>query len=222
MSEQPVTHPAAAVPAPIAPAAPHVPSALAAAPQSSSKPEITFDEFAKVDLRVARILVAENHPSADRLFRLQLDDGSGTPRQMAFLFMSLCLLSVGIATACWVHGATLVMPFAGLELLAVATALLLYARHATDRESIHLRTGLLTVEHVSGRSVERVELTPAWVRVEPQHGDRSLVELSGQGRRIAVGRFVRPELRRQLADELRWALRRGQGVQIASRAGEAP
>ena len=41
MSEQPVTHPAAAVPAPIAPAAPHVPSALAAAPQSSSKPEIT-------------------------------------------------------------------------------------------------------------------------------------------------------------------------------------
>ena len=82
MSEQPVTHPAAAVPAPITPAAPHVPSALAAAPQSSSKPEITFDEFAKVDLRVARILVAENHPSADRLFRLQLDDGSGTLRQI--------------------------------------------------------------------------------------------------------------------------------------------
>lgn len=79
MSEQPATHPAAAVPAPIAPA---VPSAPAAAPQSSSKPEITFDEFAKVDLRVARILVAENHPSADRLFRLQLDDGSGTPRQI--------------------------------------------------------------------------------------------------------------------------------------------
>ncbi len=70
------SHPSAAVPAVIAPAAP------GAAPQSSAKPEITFDEFAKVDLRVARILVAENHPSADRLFRLQLDDGSGTPRQI--------------------------------------------------------------------------------------------------------------------------------------------
>ena len=44
--------------------------------------------------------------------------------------------------------------------------------------------------------------------VEPQHGDRSLIELSGQGRSISVGRFVRPELRRELADELRWALRR--------------
>jgi uncharacterized membrane protein len=45
--------------------------------------------------------------------------------------------------------------------------------------------------------------------VEPEHGDGSLIELSGQGQRIVVGRFVRPELRRQLADELRWALRRG-------------
>lgn len=46
------------------------------------KPQIAFDEFAKVDLRVARIVRAENHPDADRLFVLQLDDGSGTPRQI--------------------------------------------------------------------------------------------------------------------------------------------
>jgi uncharacterized membrane protein len=59
-----------------------------------------------------------------------------------------------------------------------------------------------------GRRVERVEFAPAWVRVEPRHGDHSLIELSGQGRRISVGRFVRPELRREFADELRWALRR--------------
>lgn len=52
------------------------------AAQPASKPQITFDEFAKVDLRIARILQAENHPSADRLFKLQVDDGSGTPRQI--------------------------------------------------------------------------------------------------------------------------------------------
>ena len=147
---------------------------------------------------------------------------SGTPRQMAVFFTSLCVLSLGIAAICWMHGATLVVPFAGLELLAVATALLLYARHATDSESLYLRPGRLVVEHVSGRSVERVEFTPAWVRVEPQRGDRSLVELSGQGRCIAVGRFIRPELRRQLADELRWALRRGHGLQTPAPASEAP
>lgn len=46
------------------------------------KPAITFDDFAKVDLRVAKIVHAENHPNADKLFKLQLDDGSGTPRQI--------------------------------------------------------------------------------------------------------------------------------------------
>ncbi|MEO1585562.1 MAG: methionine--tRNA ligase subunit beta [Planctomycetota bacterium] len=50
--------------------------------EHATKPEITFDEFAKVDLRVATITEAEPHPDADRLLRLQLDDGSGTPRQI--------------------------------------------------------------------------------------------------------------------------------------------
>ncbi|MBS0189237.1 MAG: methionine--tRNA ligase subunit beta [Planctomycetes bacterium] len=48
----------------------------------TAKPTITFEDFAKVDLRVAKIVKAELHPSADRLFKLQLDDGTGTPRQI--------------------------------------------------------------------------------------------------------------------------------------------
>lgn len=47
-----------------------------------AKPEITFDEFAKIDLRVATVVSAEAHPNADKLLKLQLDDGSGTPRQI--------------------------------------------------------------------------------------------------------------------------------------------
>jgi methionyl-tRNA synthetase len=58
------------------------PATAPAAPGASSKPQITFEDFAKVDLRVAKVLHAENHPSADKLFKLQLDDGSGTPRQI--------------------------------------------------------------------------------------------------------------------------------------------
>ncbi|MCA9311145.1 MAG: methionine--tRNA ligase subunit beta [Phycisphaerales bacterium] len=49
---------------------------------SEPKPQITFDDFAKVDLRIARITQAEPHPNADRLLKLQLDDGSGEPRQI--------------------------------------------------------------------------------------------------------------------------------------------
>jgi len=133
------------------------------------------------------------------------------PRQLLAFYASLCAVSLVIAGAFWSQGAVLVMPFAGLEMLAVGAALLLYARHAADGEVIRLRPGRLTVRRISGPHVEQVEFAPAWVRVEPETSDRSLIELSGQGRRISVGRFVRPELRRQLADELRWALRRWQG-----------
>jgi uncharacterized membrane protein len=133
-----------------------------------------------------------------------------TPRQMLWFFGSLSLLSLSIGGFFWLQGATLVLPFAWVELLAVAAALFVYTRHATDSEHIELQPGRLVVEHACGRRVERVEFVASWVRVEPESGDRSLVELSGQGLRICVGRFVRPELRRQLAEELRWALRRSQ------------
>ncbi len=49
---------------------------------AESKPMISFEEFAKVDLRVAKITHAEAHPNADRLIKLQLDDGAGEPRQI--------------------------------------------------------------------------------------------------------------------------------------------
>lgn len=66
-----------ATPAKAGPAA-ATPASVATGP----KPVVSFDDFAKLDLRVARIVKAENHPSADRLLKLQLDDGSGQPRQI--------------------------------------------------------------------------------------------------------------------------------------------
>lgn len=134
------------------------------------------------------------------------------PHHLLGVVGSICTVSLGIGVFFWLQGLPLVLPFAGLEVGAVALAFLIYARHATDREWIELQAGSLVVERAFGRRVQRVEFAPAWVRVEPEHGDRSLVELSGQGRRISVGRFVRPEARRQLAEELRWALRRWQGL----------
>jgi len=137
------------------------------------------------------------------------------PRQLLGAYLLLCLLALAISFGFWQRGALFVLPFAGLELIAAGAAFLLYARHAADRERLVLRPGLLTVECTLGRHTERVEFAPAWVRVEPEHNDRSLIELSGQGKRVWVGRFVRPELRRALADELRLALRR---CSTASRA----
>jgi len=50
--------------------------------EPQAKPPIQFEEFARVDLRVARILEARDHPNADRLLVLKLDDGTGEQRQI--------------------------------------------------------------------------------------------------------------------------------------------
>jgi methionyl-tRNA synthetase len=85
--------PPAKVDAPKAPAAPAAasapaatatqvgPSAPAAVPASEAAPKaaepqlIAIDDFVKVDLRVAQILVAERVPKADKLLRLEVDLG---------------------------------------------------------------------------------------------------------------------------------------------------
>ncbi len=132
---------------------------------------------------------------------------SVTPAQLGWLYASLCVVSLGIGTLFWFQGAVLVLPFAGLELAGVGLAFLVYARHAGDGETISLLGRQLVVEtETAGRS-ERAEFHREWVRVEPRAGDRSLIELSGQGRSVNVGRYVRPELRPALAQEIRRALR---------------
>ncbi len=40
-----------------------------------SKPTIQYDDFIKLDLRIATIISAEAHPKADRLVKLQIDLG---------------------------------------------------------------------------------------------------------------------------------------------------
>jgi uncharacterized membrane protein len=132
---------------------------------------------------------------------------SVSPRQLGLAYASLCTVSLCIAFAFWTQGATMVLPYATVELIAVGVAFVVYARHATDGERIELRDSRLVVEFENGGKLERAEFQRDWVRVEPQSGDRSLIEVYGQGRSIKVGRFIRPELRPVLAREIRLALR---------------
>jgi uncharacterized membrane protein len=144
---------------------------------------------------------------------------SVTPAQLGWLYGTLCVLSLGIGTIFWYQGAVLILPFAALELAAVGVAFLAYARHATDGETISLEGRQLVVELENAGHLQRAEFDRDWVRVEPGVSDRSLVELSARGRRVNVGRYLRPELRPVLAQEIRKALReapepwRGSGEQ---------
>jgi methionine--tRNA ligase beta chain len=45
-----------------------------------TKPNIAFDDFAKLDLRVGTITAAERVPKADKLLKLTIDLGEASPR----------------------------------------------------------------------------------------------------------------------------------------------
>lgn len=49
---------------------------------SEPLPPISYDLFAKIDFRVATIRSAEAHPNADKLLKIQLDDGTPEGRQV--------------------------------------------------------------------------------------------------------------------------------------------
>jgi uncharacterized membrane protein len=133
------------------------------------------------------------------------------PRQLAAVYLSLCVVAALIGGAFYLQGAPWVAAFAGIELLALGAALLVFARHAGDREILTLGAGRLHVQRRHGRHTDEHELPLAWLTVEPVAGQGSLVQLRGRGQQVRVGRHLRPQDRATLALELRQAQRRALG-----------
>ena len=150
-------------------------------------------------------LSADHAPSQGSvvLWRLKRH-GLISPAQLGWFYLSLCLASLGVAAFLSSQNASVVMTFA---LLAIGTAFVVYSRHSGDTEKIVLQNGQLVVELETAGRIERAAFNRASVRIEPRNEDGSLIEVSGQGRSVQVGRHVRPELRPLLAREIRFALR---------------
>lgn len=134
-------------------------------------------------------------------------NSSFVPGRLVGVFIGLSAVLLGIGAGFWWLGAPVVLPLAGVELLALGVAFRICSRHAGDAETLTLVERELNVEHRFGRGVEHAAFRAEWVRVEPVHGEGSLVEITGQGHRMRVGRYLRPEQRTALAQELRRALR---------------
>lgn len=128
----------------------------------------------------------------------------------AFRFGLICLVLLLSGGTVLAMSSGSVQPW--LPGLAIAGALsaagvVQLARIASDGEHIAMRAGLVRVTLRHAGRVRTADFMPRWMRIEPEQHDRSLIRLSGQGRSITVGVHIPPEERRQLADELRWALR---------------
>jgi uncharacterized membrane protein len=133
---------------------------------------------------------------------------SVSPKQFVCFYLSLAVVSLVIAFMLDLIGAWLVLPFTGIELLAVGIAFAIYARHAVDYERIRLFPNRLVIERVSAEQVTQFEFNPRWVRIEPGATPRDQIKLVSRGETIMIGQHLAQYRRAQFAAELRmWLMR---------------
>jgi uncharacterized membrane protein len=129
---------------------------------------------------------------------------STSPRDLLWILASIAVLSCGIGAAFAWLGAWLVLPFAGLEVLALAAAFLLNGRHAADYERFALREGKLVLEICEAERLARYEFQPARVRLrERVRGPEYRLLLCSGASEIEIGRHWDSERRQVLAQQLR-------------------
>jgi uncharacterized membrane protein len=129
-----------------------------------------------------------------------------TPRQLAWAFSALCLMSFLVAVFFLLRGIWYILGFTIIEIAAVGTAFIIFGRHVNDRETVRLNDGGLFVELVRIDQVRQYRLDPCTTRVEPPAGRNELVVLNAKGTRVEIGRFLTEWKRRELARELKSAL----------------
>ena len=128
------------------------------------------------------------------------------PRQLLLAYGVLCGLSIAIASFFTLYGAWYVMGFSVLEMGAVGTAFLFFARHASDREYIALGQDCLLIELVQADQAVSFRLDPRTARIQIPAAHHRLITIEERGTRVEIGRFLTYFKRQQFAQELRSAL----------------
>jgi uncharacterized membrane protein len=132
---------------------------------------------------------------------------SFTPKQVGLFYLAQSFFSLMIASFFLLQGIWLVLPFTLLELVVLAIALLIYARHATDFEEIVLENGLLQVRTSNANQVNIFQANAAWVKLSNQLTSSKLIGIQYQGNVKEIGKFIHLQKREAFKKQLERSLR---------------
>ena len=132
-------------------------------------------------------------------------NNSSSQRARLLVFGSLGLLTLSVAVGFALVGAWPVLPFAGIECLALLMAYGWLQRHDDDYELILIDGDNVVVETRDGSKVERHQLSRHWAQVFVEEGPdrRSRTFLRAHGREVDFGRLLCDNARMSLAMQLR-------------------
>lgn len=125
-------------------------------------------------------------------------------------FGAIAGVTLAVGGFFWLRGFTLVLPFSGLEALALGAALYVTAWRGGTREVITITDDSVSVETGRSKPEQRHDFQRYWTKVILRRPwvawYPSKLLLCSHGREIEVGRFLNEEERKGLAQVLRSAI----------------
>ena len=131
-------------------------------------------------------------------------------RSQVIIYCVIAVFSLTIAMLFYSQGLTFILPFSGLELLALGAVLYITAWRGEQRETVIFTSDKIIVETGRTVPVEREEFQRHWARVVLErswnHWYPCRLLIRSHGRQIEIGRFLNEQERLGLAIELQRAL----------------
>ena len=133
-----------------------------------------------------------------------------TWRQTQIAFAVLATVCLTIAGAFALIGFWPVLPFAGLELLAVGAGMYLCALGGRKTEVVRVSRDMIAVEKGREECTERWEFQRAWTTIRLQYSRvrwyPTRLVIGSHGREVQLGGFLTDSERARLAGDLRRAM----------------
>jgi uncharacterized membrane protein len=130
-----------------------------------------------------------------------------TWRELVLFYLFTCLVAIAVGLFFTLQGMWLVLPFSGLEMLALGIGLYLTSRKVYRKEVITLDSGRTRIEKGVQRAVQSWEFKTPWVRIIDEPGDgrnpRRRLAIGMHGAAVEVGSFLANSEKDALAFQLK-------------------
>jgi len=130
-----------------------------------------------------------------------------TWRELVLFYLFTCLVAIAVGLFFTFQGMWMVLPFSGLEMLALGIGLYLTSRKVYRKEVITLDPDRTRIEKGVHRAVRSWEFKTPWVRIidEPRDGrnSRRRLAIGMHGAAVEVGSFLANSEKDALAFQLK-------------------
>jgi uncharacterized membrane protein len=128
-------------------------------------------------------------------------------RELLLFYILTCIVALAIGLFFTLQGLWLVLPFSGLEMLALGLGLYFTSRKVHRREVITLDPDRIRVEKGARRVDQSWEFSTPWVRISEHRGDglggRCRLVIGASGSSVEVGSFLANSEKDALAFQLK-------------------